>query len=146
MTDLSGPRVFAIEDNPADVRLVEEGAAAANTQLNLHVVGSGKQAAEQLRGIDADSPDDHPDLLLVDLNIPGKSGFDLLRIVRNESVFQHAPVVIVSSSENQDDIDHSYELSANAYVTKPADPDDYIRMISDTIDFWIATTTPHSDE
>ena len=147
ITDLSGPHVFAIEDNPADVRLVEEGVAAADTELNLHVVSSGKQAAEQLREIDAECTESHPDLLLIDLNLPGKSGFDLLRIVRNESVFQHVPVVVVSSSEDQENINHSYELSANAYVTKPADPDNYIRMISDTIDFWISTTTtPQSNE
>lgn len=146
-TDPSGPRVFVIEDNPADARLVKEGAATADAEPDLHIITSGRQAAKQLRGIDADCHESHPDLLLIDLNLPGKSGFDLLGIVRNESVFQHVPAVIVSSSENQDDINRSYRMSASAYLTKPADPDDYIRMISGTIDFWILTTTiPQSNE
>lgn len=147
VVDQSVPHVFAIEDNPADVRLVKEGVDAADIELTLRVLNSGQQAADQLMSIDAESPEDHPDLILIDLNLPGKSGFDLLEVVRNESAFENAPVVIVSSSENSDDINRSYELSANAYVTKPSDPDEYIEMIDATVNFWIATATqPASNE
>lgn len=142
IVDSSVPRVVAVEDNPADVRLVREGVDAANTDIELDVLSSGQQAADQLMAIEADKSEDHPDLILLDLNLPGKSGFDLLEVVRNESVFQDVPVVIISSSENPEDINRSYKLSANAYVTKPPDPDDYIGMIDATIDFWIATTSP----
>jgi len=134
-------RVVAIEDNPADVRLVKEGVDATEIKVELQVFNSGHQAVEQLTAIDASSPEDYPDLILLDLNLPGKSGFDLLETIRNETVFHHVPVVIVSSSENPEDINRCYELSANAYITKPADPDDYIRMIDDTVDFWITTAT-----
>ncbi|WP_280585812.1 response regulator [Halorubrum sp. Boch-26] len=133
--------MFAIEDNPADIRLVREGVDAADIELALHVLNSGQQAADKLTAIDADSPEDHPDLILLDLNLPGKSGFDLLEVVRNESAFRDVPVVIVSSSENPDDINRSYELSANAYITKPTDPDDYIEMIDATVNFWVVTAT-----
>jgi len=108
----------------------------------LEVINSGQQAAERLTAIGADGPEDHPDLILLDLNLPGKSGFDLLQTVRNETVFRDVPVVVVSSSKNADDINRAYELAANAYVTKPADPDDYIGMIDATVGFWIATVTP----
>jgi len=135
-------RVFAIEDNPADVRLVREGVETTETAIELEVITNGRQAAERLTAIEADSPKDHPNLILLDLNIPGKSGFDLLETIRNETAFQDVPVVVVSSSENPDDINRVYELAANAYVTKPADPDDYIEMIDSTVDFWIATATP----
>lgn len=138
----SVPLIFVIEDNPADVRLVREGVDSIDTELRLEVINSGQQAADHLTTIEADSPEDHPDLILLDLNLPGKSGFDLLKMVRTETAFRDVPVVIVSSSENADDIDRAYELAANAYVTKPADPDDYIGMIDATVDFWIATATP----
>ena len=137
----SNPRVFAIEDNPADARLVREGVDATAQTIDLEVINSGREAAERLTAVGADTPEDHPDLILLDLNIPGKSGFDLLETIRNETAFPDVPVVVVSSSESPDDINHVYELSANAYVTKPADPDDYIGMIDATVDFWIATVT-----
>lgn len=142
----SAPLLFAIDDNPADIRLVEEGVAAADIEVDLRVLNSGRRAADQLKTIDADSPEEHPDLILVDLNLPGTSGFELLETVRNESVFQHVPVVIISSSENPDDISRSYELSANAYVTKPSDPDEYITMINRTIDFWITAASTQTNE
>jgi len=140
--DSSHPLLFVIEDNPADVRLVREGIDTIDTEFRVEVINSGQQAAERLTTIGTDSPEDHPDLILLDLNLPGRSGFDLLRTIRNETVFRNVPVVIVSSSENADDIDRAYEHAANAYVTKPADPDDYIGMIDATVDFWIATVTP----
>jgi len=140
--DTAVPRLFVVEDNPADVRLVREGVDAIDTELRLEVINSGQQAAERLTAIEADGPEDYPDLILLDLNLPGRSGFDLLQTVRNETAFPNVPVVIVSSSKNADDIDRAYELAANAYVTKPADPDDYIGMVDTTVDFWIATVTP----
>ena len=140
--DATVPRLFVVEDNPADVRLVREGVDAIDMELRVEVINSGQQAAERLTAIEADDPEDHPELILLDLNLPGRSGFDLLRTVRNETAFRNVPVVIVSSSENADDIERAYELAANAYVTKPADPDDYIGMIDATVDFWIGTATP----
>jgi len=141
-TGSSVPLIFVIEDNPADVRLVREGVDAMDTGLRLEVINNGQQAAERLRAIEADGPKDHPDLILLDLNLPGISGLDLLRTVRTETALPDVPVVIVSSSENAEDINRAYELAANAYVTKPADPDDYIGMIDATVGFWIATVTP----
>jgi len=141
VSNKSTPRVFVVEDNPADVRLVREGIDATEMKVSVTVINSGRQAAEHLRTIEADSPEDHPDLILLDLNLPGKSGFDLLETVRTETVFPDVPVVVVSSSENREDINRVYEQSANAYVMKPADPDDYIGMIDATVDFWIATAT-----
>ncbi len=138
--DTSFPRVVAVEDNPADVRLVEEGVDASEVELDLRVINSGRQAIERLTAIDAETPRHHPNLLLLDLNIPGRSGFDVLAAIRNETVFPDVPVVVVSSSESRDDVNRAYDLSANAYVTKPADPDDYIEMITATVELWVAST------
>jgi len=145
VSDMTTPKVFVIEDNPADVRLVREGIDTTGIGIEVTVINSGRQAAERLTAIEADRPEDHPDLILLDLNLPGKSGFDLLETVRTETVFPEVPVVVVSSSENSEDINRAYEQSANAYVMKPADPDDYIGMIDATVDFWIATATPSTN-
>ena len=133
------PRVVAVEDNPADVRLIEEGVAAAGVELALTVYNGGRTAADQFRAIDAETPADHADLILLDLNLQGASGLELLTLVRTETPFPGVPVVIISSSESRDDINRAYEHAANAYVTKPTDPDNYIDMIDATIEFWITT-------
>lgn len=133
----SVPLVVAVEDNPGDIRLVEEGVAAAATEIDLRIIKSGRAAIDRLTSLAAADSRDHLDLILLDLNLPGKSGFDVLRAVRTETDFRDVPVVVVSSSQNQDDITRVYELSGNAYVTKPSDPDDYIEMIAAIVSFWI---------
>ncbi|WP_136716516.1 response regulator [Halorientalis salina] len=132
------PRVVAVEDNPGDVRLIEEGISAAGIDLELDVIQNGSQAIERFTTAGSEDASSRPDLLLLDLNLPGASGFDVLEVVRTESSFQNVPIVVVSSSENPDDIERIYESAANAYVTKPADPDEYIQMIVAAVDFWIA--------
>lgn len=144
--DAAVPRVIAVEDNPADVRLLREGVDAAEIELELTVYNSGRDAADSMAAIAPDTPDEHPDLILLDLNVPGRSGFELLELIRTDTAFQQVPVVIVSSSENPADIDRAYELAANAFATKPADPDEYIRMIDATIEFWIATADPFTSQ
>lgn len=141
VAETSVPTVIAIEDNPADVRLVEEGIEAAGIDLELQVIHSGGRATEQLRAIDADAVAAHPDLILLDLNLPDKSGFDVLQTIRTETEFQDVPAVVISSSKSDDDIRRVYELSANAYVTKPVDPDEYIQMVKATVNFWILRST-----
>ena len=135
-------RVFAIEDNPADARLVREGINDAAVEVDIQVIHSGQQAIDRLTAIDSSEPNAYPDLILLDLNLPGKSGFEVLSTVRNETTFPDIPVVAVSSSENPEDVKRAYELSASAYVTKPADPDEYIRMINATVEFWVGNVTP----
>lgn len=139
--EMSVPKVISIEDNPADVRLVEEGIEATGIDLHLEVIHSGGQAIEQLRAIDSESPAAYPDLILLDLNLPDKSGFDVLQTIRTETEFQEVPVVVISSSKDSADIRRVYDLSANAYVMKPVDPDEYIQMIKATINFWILRST-----
>jgi CheY-like chemotaxis protein len=129
-------RVVAVEDNPADIRLVEEGIETIEIGIDLDIYNSGGRAIEELRSIDGDVSAERPDLVLLDLNLPGKSGFDVLRSIRTETTLQNVPVVIVSSSKNSSDMRKAYELSANAYVVKPSDPDEYIQMVRTTIDFW----------
>lgn len=144
--DVETPRVVAVEDNPADSRLVEEGVDAVEAELDLKIHDNGSKAVERLVAIEPETPAAHPDLVFLDLNLPGKSGFEVLSDIRNETAFQNVPVVVVSSSENSDDITRAYEMSANAYVVKPVDPDEYIEMVGAIVDFWtLAATKPHHD-
>lgn len=129
--------LVAIEDNPADVHLVKEGVDAATEGVDLAVINSGQRAIAQLTATDGEPRE--PDLILLDLNLPGKSGFEVLEAVRADSDRRSLPVVVVSSSRNGDDIRRAYELGANAYVVKPDDPDEYIRLIETIVNFWLPT-------
>jgi chemotaxis family two-component system response regulator Rcp1 len=129
--------VAAVEDNPGDVRLIEEGIAAAPIDVDLHIEHNGSRAIEWLTSDDR-SDEPCPDLIFLDLNLPGKSGFEVLTAIRTETTDRDIPVVILSSSQNSGDIDRAYELGANAYMTKAADPDQHIQSVVAAVNFWIA--------
>lgn len=145
MSDLT-PLVVSVEDNPADVRLIEEGVAAVGGAVELRVYNNGQRAVEALTG-DGEVPAESVNLVLLDLNLPGKSGLEILRLLRDDPQFNCVPVVTVSSSENPDDIRRVYDASANAYLTKPSDPDEFIQAIAAAVRFWIpsVTTSPTDD-
>lgn len=137
----SVPRILAIEDNRADILLVEQGVEQATTRVELQSIRNGTRAIEWVTG-GAEANSVAPQLILLDLNLPGQPGFEVLRAVRDDARFGDVPVAVVSSSENPADVDRAYRMGANAYVTKPQDPDDYIQMVVAAIDFWI----PHAHE
>ena len=140
------PLVVSVEDNPADVHLIKEGVDAVGGDIELLVYNNGQRAVEQLTG-DGDVPVESIQLVLLDLNIPGKSGLEILRLLREDPQYGAVPIVIVSSSENPADIRRVYDASANAYLTKPADPDEFIQAIAAAVRFWMTTlnNTPSHD-
>lgn len=132
----SHSRVLAIEDNRADILLVEQGIEEAPYPVELQSIRNGNRAIEWLTDHSGDPPA-MPQLILLDLNLPGKPGFEVLRTVRADSSFNDVPVAVVSSSQNPADIERAYRTGANAYVMKPKDPDEYIEMVVAAIEFWI---------
>ena len=131
--------VLSVEDNPGDIRLIEEAVAAVADDVRLRQYSHGQRAIEALSGAD-ESTHPSPDLVFVDLNLPGKSGVEILRRIRENASPDDVPVVVVSSSENPEDIRRVYAASANAYLTKPADPDAFIEMIAAAVRFWLPIT------
>jgi Response regulators consisting of a CheY-like receiver domain and a winged-helix DNA-binding domain len=134
------PLVVSVEDNPADVHLIEEGVDNVDGDVELRVFNNGQRAVEELTG-DGDVPVESIQLVLLDLNIPGKSGLEILRLLREDQRYDAVPIVLVSSSENPEDVRRSYDASANAYLTKPTDPDEFIQAIAAAMRFWIPTLT-----
>lgn len=129
--------ILLVEDNPGDVRLTREAFADASVSNNLSVVGDGEQAMAFLRrqGNYADAP--RPDLILLDLNLPRKSGREVLEDVKNDPELLSIPVVVMTTSEAEGDILNSYYHHANAYVTKPVDLDRFIDVVSKIEGFWL---------
>lgn len=126
-----------VEDNPGDVRLTREALDESKLRNNLSVVGDGIEALAYLRreGKYADAP--RPDVVLLDLNLPRKSGREVLAEIKADPVLKRIPVVVITSSEAEQDILATYELHANCYVTKPVDLDQFIKVVRSIETFWL---------
>jgi len=129
--------VLLIEDNPADVRLMQEALKDSKILNNLHVTHDGETAMSFLRreGDYAAVPEPH--LILLDLNLPGKDGREVLDEIKNDPALKHIPVVIVTTSATEEDILKSYCHHANCYVTKPVNLDQFIKVVNAIEDFWL---------
>jgi CheY-like chemotaxis protein len=138
MTDLLRPiEVLLVEDDPGDVLLTREAFADNKVKNNFNVVSDGEQAIEYLlrRGEYAGAR--RPDLVLLDLNLPRKDGREVLREIKDDPELRAIPVVVLTTSKAEEDILHSYDLHANAYVTKPVDFDRFISIVRQIDDFFV---------
>lgn len=126
-----------VEDNPGDVRLTREALNESKLRNNLSVVGDGVEAMAFLRreGKYADAA--RPDLILLDLNLPKKSGREVLAEIKADESLRRIPVVVITSSEAEQDIFATYNLHVNCYVTKPVDLDQFIKVVRSISTFWL---------
>ena len=137
MTDSGTPiTILLAEDNPGDVKLTEKALEKGQIRNDLHVVTDGIEAMQFLRQADtyADAP--RPDLVLLDLNMPRKSGREVLEELQEYESLRRIPVVVLTSSEAEQDIIDSYDRYANAYLTKPVDFDGFVDIIRRIEEFW----------
>lgn len=130
--------VLLVEDNPGDARLAQEALAENKLALNLHIVRDGEQALAFVNreGEYADAPT--PDLVLLDLNLPRKSGREVLANIKNDAELRRLPVVVLTSSQAEQDILESYNLHANCYIQKPLDFEQFIKVVRNVGDFWFS--------
>ncbi len=128
--------VLLVEDNPGDVRLTREALKEGKVHNNLHVAPDGVEALAFLRreGKYADAV--RPDLILLDLNLPRKSGREVLEEVKGDPALRNIPDVILTSSQAEQDILRAYDLHANCYVSKPVDLDQFITVVHSIENFW----------
>ncbi len=129
--------ILLVEDNPGDVRLTREALKDAKVRNNLHVAMDGVEALAFLRKQGKYGAAVRPDLILLDLNLPRKNGREVLEEVKKDPVLQHIPIVILTTSQAEQDVLESYRLRANAYVTKPVDLDQFLKVVSSIEEFWL---------
>lgn len=130
--------VLMVEDNPGDIRLTQETIKRNKLQMNLEVVMDGEAAMAFLKkeGIYADKF--KPDLILLDLNLPKLDGREVLAKIKTDPGLLAIPVVVLTTSSSDEDILKSYNLHANLYITKPLDLKQFVKMISNLDEFWLA--------
>jgi CheY-like chemotaxis protein len=129
--------ILLVEDNEGDARLAKEAMRDSKLRNTLHHVGDGEEAMEFLyqRGKHADAP--RPDLVLLDLNLPRKDGRAVLEEVKTDENLKRIPVVILTTSSDEQDILRSYNLHANCYITKPIDLNQFLKVVRSIEDFWL---------
>jgi chemotaxis family two-component system response regulator Rcp1 len=129
--------ILMVEDNPGDIRLCVEALKEGKVRNNLHTVGDGEEALAFLRrqGSHAEAP--RPDLILLDLNLPKKTGQEVLAEIKEDPDLRRIPVVILTVSEAEADILKTYNLHANCYITKPVDLDRFIEVVKSIENFWL---------
>jgi len=129
--------ILLAEDNPGDVKLTQKALEKGQVLNNLHVVNDGVDAMAYLRreGEYASAP--RPDLLLLDLNMPRMDGQEVLAEMKSDEDLRRIPVVVLTSSAAEEDIVESYDLHANAYLTKPVDFDGFVDIVASIEEFWL---------
>jgi chemotaxis family two-component system response regulator Rcp1 len=133
--------ILLVEDSPSDVRLTREALKEAKMLNNLHVVGDGVEALAFLRrtGKYVNAP--RPELIMLDLNLPRKDGREVLAEIKADLELRAIPVVVLTTSRAEEDIIRSYNLHANAYVSKPVDLTQFLKVIGSMEQFWLAVVT-----
>lgn len=139
MKDRRPIEILLVEDDPGDVLMTQEAFAEHENPVNVSVVGDGAAALDFLRKQGEWTEAPVPDLVLLDLNLPRMDGMEVLAVVKNDPMLRHIPIVVLTTSDAQEDVVGSYSLHANAYVTKPVDFDKFQAVVRQIDEFFVST-------
>jgi CheY-like chemotaxis protein len=131
-------KILLVEDNPGDVGLVQEALKENKLCNELHIAEDGVEAMAFLRREAQYSNAPRPDLILLDLNLPKKDGRAVLAEIKTDNELKRIPVVVLTTSREDQDILRAYDLNANCYVTKPVDLDQFIHVVRSIDNFWFS--------
>ncbi|MFX1273713.1 MAG: response regulator [Promethearchaeota archaeon] len=139
--------ILLVEDNPADVRLTQVAVKKSKIANNLHVVSDGIEAINFLRKNEKYKDKPRPDLILLDLNLPKKNGFEVLKEIKQDENLRRIPVVILSISDAEEDLLKTYNLYANCYIKKPVDIVEFEKIVKSIGNFWFSIVIlPENDK
>ncbi|MBD1843862.1 response regulator [Cyanobacteria bacterium FACHB-63] len=128
--------IFLIEDNRGDIRLIQEALKSTATECEVIVARDGVEAMQLLQ-----SQETYPDLILLDLNLPRKDGREVLAEIKADPSLKHIPVVVLTTSRNEEDIHKSYDLHVNCYIAKSRNLSQLFKIIRGIEEFWLETAT-----
>jgi len=136
--DAQPVEILLVEDDQDDVFLTKKAFSQQNVSNNIHVVNDGVDAMEFLRHEEGYEDVPRPDIILLDLNLQTMDGDEVLAEIRDDDSLRTIPVVVLTSSSAEEDIVQSYELNANAYLTKPVDFDGFLEIVDSIDNFWLS--------
>ncbi|MGD9110186.1 MAG: response regulator [Phycisphaerales bacterium] len=142
MNESKSTVVLLVEDDPGDQKLIKHALSTQQLQSNLKIVPTGEDALAYLESCKKQQPENPwPDLILLDLNMPGMGGKEFLKRIKADEQLDDIPVVIVSTSDAESDVEDSYRLNAAGYVQKSASLDELERIIQKLTKYWFATSS-----
>ncbi len=133
--------ILLVEDNPGDVRLMHEVFKESGVSNNLTVAVDGEEAMAALLKLDKYTNIARPNIIFLDLNLPGKDGREVLSEIKQNRQLKRIPVVVLTTSRAQEDIVKSYDLHANCYVVKPLDLDSFLNIMKSIKEFWLTVVS-----
>lgn len=131
--------ILLVEDNPGDVCLIKELFKNAKVKNHINVAKDGEEALKMLRQENEFTKVHLPDFILLDLNLPKKNGKEVLKEMRADVRFKYIPVVVLTSSSSEEDINESYQSGANSFITKPNNLDQFTKVVNSIHEFWLST-------
>lgn len=134
-------KLLLVEDNEGDVRLIEEALKDARTPVSLMRAADGEEALSFLRREGAHARAPRPDLVLLDINLPGRNGLDILLEVKQDPALREIPVVMLTTSREPRDVRQSYDRHANSFISKPDDLEGLVRVVSMVQGYWTGVAT-----
>lgn len=138
--------ILLVEDNPGDADLARETLASSKLRNNLHVATDGEKAMQFMRRQAPFEDAPRPDIVLLDLNLPRKDGREVLAEIKQDNDLKRIPVVILTSSQADEDVLRSYNLHANCYITKPLDFKQFTKVVHSIESFWLTIVKLPSDK
>ena len=129
--------ILLVEDNAGDVLLIKEAFEEARIINEISTVGNGEAAINFLEKLEPYQESESPDLILLDINMPRKNGIEVLDHIKKSEVLRQIPVIMLTTSSDDNDILKSYQSHANCYITKPVNMDDFMDTISKIEAFWV---------
>lgn len=133
--------ILLVEDNKADVRLVEEALKNSSLTYEMAMVRDGVAAMAYLHQSGEYASASRPDLIILDLNLPKKDGREVLAEIKTNPQFKRIPVIVLTTSKNEDDIQQSYDLNANCFITKSRNLSQLFTIVRRIEEFWLTTVT-----
>lgn len=133
---MQSKNILLVEDNEGDILLTLEGLQESNKDHKVEVVKDGKAAIDYLNRIGEYANAKSPDLILLDINLPKKTGIEVLKYIKTSEVLKHIPVIMLTTSSSTNDIRQAYLNYSNCYITKPVEADDFIKAVNEIDNFW----------
>jgi CheY-like chemotaxis protein len=130
--------ILLVEDNEGDILLTKEAFEDAKILVRLSIVKDGAEAIHFVNRQDKYINETLPDLLLLDVNLPKKNGHEVLKYIKENEKLKHIPVIMLTTSSSEKDINQSYNNYVNCYITKPVEVNDFIKVVSTIENFWIS--------
>ncbi|MCF8262791.1 MAG: response regulator [Melioribacteraceae bacterium] len=130
--------ILLIEDNEGDIRLTKEALSMGKIKNSLTVLHDGEEAIKHLKTLRNENPKVLPDLVILDLNLPVIDGLEVLKFIKNDKILAKLPVVVLTTSKDNDDIKKAYSYHANSFITKPIDWEQFVDVIKSIEEFWLS--------